>query len=51
MSEKNMDKMKAFIEAKKKKQKDHEKSRPSLKIGSSRVGNNSMKSGGSNNKV
>lgn len=51
MSEKNMDKMKAFIEAKKQKQKDHEKVIPNKKIGTSRHGSTNLKTGGSNNKV
>ncbi len=51
MSEKNMEKMKAFIEAKKQKQQEQEKLKPNRKIGSSRNGSTNLKTGGSNNKV
>jgi hypothetical protein len=51
MSESNKDKMKAFIEAKKHKQKEQEKIIPNRKMGNSRGGSNNLKTGGSNNKV
>lgn len=51
MSKKDMEKMKALIEAKKNKQNGNQHIIPEKKIGSSHGGNTNMKTGGSNNKV
>lgn len=51
MSDKNVEMMKKILANKKLKQAEQPKHRPTNKIGSSATGFNSMKNGGSNNKV